>query len=171
MLEGAEVTQLCLRAHSLQSDHVKTQKNRHPPTGENKPWPGSVSQARLISQLKLVGIVGTLCAFPVHLLLRGKDVPHLDFPAWSGLPFWTEQPMMLLKIPLGLQGQALGAPSLHMADSIGCESDPLGSRPSFLRPTSTKDAAGLVSRTKNLIWAPYSTAGFRVSVSWLCHQL
>lgn len=49
--------------------------------------------------------------------------------------------MMLLKIPLGLQGQVLGAPSLHMADSPGCESDSLSSRPSFLRPTSTKDAA------------------------------
>lgn len=141
--------------------------------GEIQPCPWSVSQAKLISQSKLMGSVGTLRASPARLLLHGKDVLQSRFPrlVWrvAGLPPSTEQPVTLLKIPLGLEGQSLGAPSPNMADSPGCESDPLDSTPSFLRPTNTKDAAGLVSRTKNRIWTPYSTAGFRVSISWLCH--
>lgn len=108
---------------------------------------GSVSQTRLIFQPKLIGSVGTLCAFPAHLLLSGKDVLQSRFPSlvWrvDGLPPWTEQ------LTLGLEGQCLGAPYPKVAHSPGCVFDPLNSRLSLPRPPNANDAAGLVSITKN----------------------
>lgn len=104
----------------------------------------------------------------------GHPAVQISQPALevAGLPPWTEQLLPLLRLPLGLEGQLLRAPLPQGLAGFGCESDSLDLSPPFPRPPSPKDATGLDSMTKNLVWIPYSTAGFRVPVgfatNWLC---